>query len=306
MPPQVTAVITTHDRPLCAQEALASLHAETYRDVEIVVVDDGGEFSRHLPPNVSLRIVRGTNLGVGRARNLGLAAARGEFVIFLDDDDVALPHRIATLAYAAQTHHADLCFGLTRRRIEGTSTVLDHVPTHLSHGDIAFCDILTCAPHVNATLVRTEALRAIGGFDADASHFDDWSAWLRLADRDIAMWSIDEVVAEWRIHPRGLSGTVLESRSMKPRILALFERIAAALSHDNAHALLAARDIVVDAEIVTYDDYADVMAAMREELHSAGACFGEAIRDFCCQEIPPFSTSAENRVSRSHRAVGNL
>lgn len=111
MRPEVTAVITTHARPDSVCEALASVRAEAYQDVEIIVVDDGGTF---VPPR-DVRVIRGFNLGVARARNLGLATARGEFVIYVDDDDVALPNRIASLLSAARQHQASLCFGMTRR-----------------------------------------------------------------------------------------------------------------------------------------------------------------------------------------------
>ena len=247
MSPEVTAVVTTHGRPERVQEALASLRAETYRNVEIVVVDDGA------------------GAGVDRARNLGLASARGEFVIFLDDDDVALPHRISTLIEAARSHRASLCFGMTRRRVDGTSESLECVPTHaLPPGRVGFCDLLACAPHINAVLVRTETLRDVGGFDTGAKHFDDWSAWLRIADRNAVIWRIAETVAEWRIHPRGLSAHILRKRAMKTRLLSLFDRLQSSLSEENARALATARMLIAPADILTYDDYASIMAAARE------------------------------------------
>ena len=134
--------------------------AETYSDVECVVVDDGGTFIlAGVGSNRDVRVVRGDGLGVAHARNAGLAAARGEFIIFLDDDDVALPHRIATLMEAATRSPAELCFGMTRRVAEGSTAGFSNVPTHvLSFGTIGFCDLLTCAPHVNAVLVRTASL----------------------------------------------------------------------------------------------------------------------------------------------------
>ena len=243
MSPEVTAVITTHGRPLRVQEALASLRAETHRDVEVVVVvDDAG-------------------LGVDHARNRGLASARGEFVIFLDDDDIALPHRISLLLAAARRHGASLCFGMTRRRVDGTSEKLECVPTHAPEaGPVGFSDLLACAPHVNAVLVRTEALRDVGGFDTGAKHFDDWSAWLRIADRNAVMWKIADTVAEWRIHPAGLSASILQTRAMKDRLLALFDHLQSSLSKENARALAEARRLVAAADIVTYDDYASMMA----------------------------------------------
>lgn len=274
MSPEVTAIITTHGRPACVQKALASLRAETHPDIEIVVVDDGSE-AASLAQGTDIRVVRGGRLGVGRARNLGLSVARGEFVIFLDDDDVALPNRISSLVGAARRHHASLCFGMTRRLIGDTPEVLESVPTHRrSVGAIEFCDLLTCTPHVNAVLARTETLRSIGGFDAGAQHFDDWSAWLRIADRGARVWSIADTVAEWRIHPRGLSGQVLETRAMKSRLLSLFERLQTCLTEENARAVWSAYQVVNAVEITTYDDYAAVMAAVRERLHDAASCFG--------------------------------
>ncbi len=75
--PLVTAIITTRARPQPAHEALASVCAETYRDVECLVVDDGGTFA--LPeasPELTIRVLRSGRSGVARARNAGLAAAR--------------------------------------------------------------------------------------------------------------------------------------------------------------------------------------------------------------------------------------
>lgn len=261
MAPEVTAVITTHVRPVHVHEAVASLRAETHPHLEIVVVDDGGALA---DLGSDVRIVRGESLGVGRARNLGLQAARGEFVIFLDDDDVALPHRITTLLHAAKRTGADLCFGMTRRVVPGTTMVLEAVPTHhASAGAAAFEDILTCNPHVNAVLVRTQSLRAAGGFDAEASHFDDWSAWLHIADRGGRMWSVRDVVAEWRLHDSGLSAQLLHIRAMKARILAFFDRLEPSLSGQNARAVAMARNVVLANDITTYDDYVHAMAKAR-------------------------------------------
>lgn len=257
---EVTAVITTHARPECVQEALASVCAETHQHLECVIVDDGGTFELRGPtPNIEVRVVRGERLGVGGARNLGLAAARGELVIFLDDDDVALPNRITTLLAAARQSNADLCFGMTRRSVGGAVGVLPHVPTGIQAGPVGFRDILTCTPHINSVLVRTAALRKAGGFDVEARHFDDWAAWLRLADRNAVLWCVRDVVAEWRLHGEGLSGKLLHAGAMKSRLIALFERLRPELSEENAHAVAIARQVVASSDIDTYDDYVYAM-----------------------------------------------
>src|SRR5437773_205814 len=93
--PEVTAVITTHRRPLHLREAIASVRSESYPHLECLVIEDGDGGGTPEPLGPDVRILRGHRLGIGGARNLGLAAARGEYVIFLDDDDVALPSRIS-------------------------------------------------------------------------------------------------------------------------------------------------------------------------------------------------------------------
>jgi glycosyltransferase involved in cell wall biosynthesis len=277
--PDVTAVITTHARPARAREALASVRQETHQSIEVIVVDDGGAYVAPAGEgDAAIRVLRGTGLGVGAARNLGLASARGQFVIFLDDDDVAMPQRIARLLSVARDQQAALCFGMTRRVMDGTDEVLGTVPTHLlSPGAVGFCDLLACAPHVNAVLARTERLRAVGGFDIGSHHFDDWSAWLRMADGNANVWCIPDTVADWRIHEQGLSAQVLQGGVMKARLLSLFDRLRSCLSSENAGAVTAARGIVQSAKIITYDDYADTMALARKALHGDGTCFGRPL-----------------------------
>jgi glycosyltransferase involved in cell wall biosynthesis len=278
--PLVTAVITTHARPQYVGDALASVCAESYPDIECLVVDDAGTFELPLPTTARpVRVLRSGMRGVAGARNVGLAEARGEFVIFLDDDDVALPSRIATLVDAATRQRADVAFGRTRRVGSASGGKLPDVPTAVAPSDrVGLCDVITCTPHVNSVLVRTSALRTVGGFDAGAAHFDDWSAWIRLADRRFRICSVRDVVAEWRLHDAGLSGKVLHGRAMKARILALFGYLSTQLTADGIRAVAIARGVIASRDVQTYDDYADAMAAAREGLHAEGQCVGPRSR----------------------------
>jgi glycosyltransferase involved in cell wall biosynthesis len=257
----VTAVVTTHRNPEMLRGALESLRNETYRNFECVIVEDGSELTEEWIEQLfpGARLVAGENLGVAGGRNLGLAAARGEYITFLDDDDVAMPWRIATFMEVIRETGADLCYGLTRRVVVESNASLAAVPIHpSSSGPVGFRDLLINMPHVNAVLVRIDALRQVGGFDVQVDHFDDWSAWLRLADRGARMVSIREIVAEWRLHDFGLSGKVSRAAAMKSRILSLFTHLVPELTSQNAAAMLLAQRAVEHTALLTYDDYVAV------------------------------------------------
>jgi glycosyltransferase involved in cell wall biosynthesis len=96
-PGLVSVVVPTYNRAYIIAQAINSVLAQTYRDIEIIVVDDGStdatsEVISKFGPKV--RFFRQRNAGVSAARNLGLRAARGEFVALLDSDDAWLPWKI--------------------------------------------------------------------------------------------------------------------------------------------------------------------------------------------------------------------
>jgi len=101
--PEVSIIISTHDRPELAKHALASALRQTFEDLEVIVVDDGSIQPFHggeTDPRVS--VVRlPESRGVSAARNTGLAQARGRWVTFLDDDDEMLPEMIELSLRAA-------------------------------------------------------------------------------------------------------------------------------------------------------------------------------------------------------------
>ena len=98
MVPLVSVIIPTYNRADLVQEALASVKAQTFRDFEIVVVDDGGTDGtcEVLSAWRETRVLRHPGRrGVSAARNTGITAARGQWLAFLDSDDLWLPDKLA-------------------------------------------------------------------------------------------------------------------------------------------------------------------------------------------------------------------
>jgi len=113
MVPAVSVIIPTYNRAALVGEALASVQAQSFRDFEVLVVDDG---STDATPEVlaawrEVRVLRHPRRrGVSAARNTGVAFARGEWLAFLDSDDLWLPAKLARqMAYLAGRPDLSLC-----------------------------------------------------------------------------------------------------------------------------------------------------------------------------------------------------
>src|SRR5690606_15916458 len=121
VPDRVSVVVPTYRHAGLVLETLDSVFAQSHEDVELIVVNDGSPDDTHevLQPLVQagrIRYVQQENSGQGAARNRGLAMATGEFVAFLDDDDLWYPHTLTTLV-AALNERADavMAFGDVER-----------------------------------------------------------------------------------------------------------------------------------------------------------------------------------------------
>jgi glycosyltransferase involved in cell wall biosynthesis len=96
----VSVVIPTYNRAYCIARTIDSVLAQTHRDLEVVVVDDGSTdgtaelLARTYPAEPRLRVLSKPNGGVSAARNHGIRAARGEFIALLDSDDCFLPWKL--------------------------------------------------------------------------------------------------------------------------------------------------------------------------------------------------------------------
>lgn len=185
--PSITVVIPTRDRwPLLARTALASALAQERVDLEVIVVDDGCvEPAPDALPGLDdrrVRVVRHPEpRGVAAARNAGIAAAQGEWIALLDDDDIWAPQKLDRQLEIARSAGADFAYsGVVS--VDGGGRVLHAYPVppteRLRLDLLARCAIPAGPSNV---LVRTELIRALGGFDERLAHLADWDCWIRLA-----------------------------------------------------------------------------------------------------------------------------
>lgn len=206
--PRVSVVIPTYNRARLICETLDSVLAQTYRDFEIIVVDDGSTdgtqevVSRYGP---SLRYLRQENAGPAAARNAGIRASGGEYVAFLDSDDLWLPRKLeeemAVLASepSCAWAYCDVeMFDGQNGRVIGRYGKLVHrprqgwVPRWLLLGDF----VASPTP-----VVRRTVFEQVGYFDESdvLRHREDWDMWLRIAARYPVRY-LPQVLARYRRH----------------------------------------------------------------------------------------------------------
>ena len=181
----VTVVIPTLGESPYLREAVESALGEQPAEV-IVVVNGGAEVD--VP---GARVLRRDERGRSAARNLGVEAARTPFVAFLDDDDAALPGRLARQRAALEAAWwAPLAFGRIRvvdgdgKPRDDWSRLLDRRFARLAQTRaVSYEDVLAVqAPiYTSATMVRRDAFLAVGGFDPAFEAYEDLDLYLRLA-----------------------------------------------------------------------------------------------------------------------------
>jgi glycosyltransferase involved in cell wall biosynthesis len=102
--PLLSIIIPTHNRPQLVQRAVQSASEQTFKEIEIIVVDDASTEPVILPPQPNLKLIRiQQGRGGAGARNVGTEAAQGRWVTYLDDDDRSLPHMAAVSLEALTT-----------------------------------------------------------------------------------------------------------------------------------------------------------------------------------------------------------
>jgi glycosyltransferase involved in cell wall biosynthesis len=181
-PPLVSVIVRSVGRDTLAQ-ALDSVARQSYSNLEVVVVDAVGRGHPPLPATCGshpLRLCgRGERLGRSRAANFGLEEARGEYVIFLDDDDWFLPsHIVALVAALEQSPSVDVAYAAVR--CVGASGKTDRVlglpfdPARLRSGNYI---------PIHAALIRRSAFAGGARFDEALDSFEDWDFWLQLVQR---------------------------------------------------------------------------------------------------------------------------
>ena len=209
MPPSVSVIVPVYNGAEFVAEAIDSALAQTYRDMEVVVVDDG---STDATPAILARygsritMLRQPNGGLAAARNRAVRETGSTLIALLDADDCwdesFLALGVARLAAGAEpavgAFSGWVAVDRAGREIPGQRIV--------RRGMFGLRDlVLGNLFHPSTLIMRRHAVLEAGGFDEALPAVEDWDLWLRLAARGASFAAVERCLCRYRVHPQSLS-----------------------------------------------------------------------------------------------------
>lgn len=205
----VSIVIPCRDQALFLADAIESALAQTYRPVEVIVVDDGSvdETRDVTHAYADVEYLRQEAAGPSSARNLGLRASRGEYLVFLDADDRLRPDavKVGIRHLAEDAECAFVSGNVVRIDAEGSDIAApEPCQVNANHYAKLLARREYGIPTPACVVYRRVALDRVGGFDPTLSGCADYDLNLRIA-REFSILCHPEVVAEYRWHASSMS-----------------------------------------------------------------------------------------------------
>ena len=203
--PAVSVIIPTYNRARYIAEAIHSVLDQSFHDLETVVVDDGSiDSTRDVVAHIRdprLKYVYHQNQGSSAARNTGIQISQGDYIAFLDSDDIYLPGR-----FDAQVEMLDRCpqtslVASGHQLVDQAGNLLGQVRPWLNTPALTVSTLLFICPFLTCSvLVRRSFVELVGGFDLNLPFQEDWDLWLRMAGAGCQMRWVGQIVASYRMH----------------------------------------------------------------------------------------------------------
>jgi glycosyltransferase involved in cell wall biosynthesis len=235
--PTVSVIIPTHNGARWVAESVTSALRQAYSPAEVIVVDDGSTDEtaavlRQFGPRI--QVIHGPQGGIGAARNSGLAQASGDYLAFLDHDDLWREDKLEKQVDYALRHPAVVVVYSDATEFDERGTVhqsyLDLFPRLRASEDIFFALVHFSIPLMSTVLIRSSFVREHSlTFPEDVSGVDDLGLLLEVVERKGQFGCIDERLTRRRLHTRNLSKDHHNRFSTRVRLYAqLLARFAGA------------------------------------------------------------------------------
>ena len=204
--PTFSVVIPTYNRAHTLPRAIESVLAQSFKDFELIVVDDGStDETPKILERYPIRVIHQPNRGVSAARNRGIEAARGHIIALLDSDDEWKPHKLQ--------NHYDFFEVNPDYKIHQTEEIwikdgkfLNKKRKHQKKsGDIFYDSLHLCLISPSAVAIKKELFEEVGLFREDFEVCEDYELWLRITRKYLVGYSPQPLVIKYGGHTDQLS-----------------------------------------------------------------------------------------------------
>ena len=203
MAPRVSVLIPTYNCAKYLPEAIESVLAQSFKDFEIIVVDDGStdDTAQVVARYPQVRYLQKVHSGISETRNAAVSAACGEVVAFLDADDLFAPDKLQKqIAYLDENPDCQLVFTKAENFYQDAAASREEAQQALFDASLERC-IITCA-------IRRSVFKEHGGFRTDYPHGEDTQFMYRLSISGISInHCLPEVLYKRRVHSSNISLT---------------------------------------------------------------------------------------------------
>lgn len=231
----VSIIVPCYNRAGIVEETLESAWRQTYRPVELIVVDDGStdnsvavisewihRKNNECDRDFSIKTISQENGGVSKARNTGLLACTGEYIQFVDSDDILHPEKLDIQVAALRQHKADFCVCNIRyfiESIESDNTIVDFFSRSHSFDDFP----LAYPMHTNASLFKRSAIVAGGKWNTSLQVAEDFEFNFRLLCKGAKGIWLDQALVYVRKHK---GAERLQAASLRKRYRSMYHGLA--------------------------------------------------------------------------------
>lgn len=222
--PKVSVIIPTYNCASFINEAIESIINQSYQDLEVIVIDDGSndDTDKVLKPYMNrIKYIYQENKGVAIARNVGIRAAKGEYIAFLDSDDIWYPEKLKIQTEILDSHQN---VGLVYSDVNifggkvKTSVLKDKNKAILS-GKI-FDSLLLGKFYIccSSVIFRKSYIEKVGLFDESLKTCEDLDMWLRITRECDAIF-IDNPLVQYRSHSANITKNMQQMYADKYYVL---------------------------------------------------------------------------------------
>jgi glycosyltransferase involved in cell wall biosynthesis len=202
--PTVSVIVPTRNRPALLTRALASIAEQTFADFEVIVVNDGGTdvtaviAKAHLQGRPLRCITHPSSLGAAAARNSGIRMSRGDYIAYLDDDDIYYPNHLEVLIHTARNTGARFFYS---QSVHAKYSPHDGRRLwHRLHSDKQWdleCMLSRNRIPTLAVMHQRNCLDTTGYFDETLRTHEDWDLWIRMMQHFPAVY-VAEATCEFQ------------------------------------------------------------------------------------------------------------